>query len=73
MKPSDQLPDPVAYARRLPEADLLDYKNVFGEDSREWVIAQRELARRRHPLWTKLLWNGTAIAFGIWLVVRLFA
>lgn len=45
----DPLPDPVAYARGLSDEQLRDYKQVFGEDSREWIIARRELARREGP------------------------
>jgi hypothetical protein len=68
----DPLPDPVAYARDLPEEKLLEYKKIFGEESREWVIAQQELARRRYPVWAKLLWTSVAIAVGIWVIVKLF-
>jgi hypothetical protein len=43
------VPDPEAYARALSDEQLLAYKTEFGEHSREWIIAQRELSRRREP------------------------
>jgi hypothetical protein len=43
------LPDPVAYARGLSDEQLTDYEQIFGEDSREWIIARRELERREGP------------------------
>jgi hypothetical protein len=49
MPPLDPLPDPVAYARALSDEELKAYKGIFGEDSREWIIARRELARRGGP------------------------
>jgi len=48
------LPDPEAYARGLTKDELLAYKGRFGEQSREWIIARRELARRFPTNWQKL-------------------
>jgi hypothetical protein len=42
----EALPDPVAYARKLTDEQLRAYKVEYGEDSREWLIAQQELQRR---------------------------
>jgi hypothetical protein len=43
----DTLPDPVAYARQLSDEQLHAYKTEYGEESREWIIAQQELRRRQ--------------------------
>ena len=45
--PNESLPDPIAIARNLTSEELLRYEERFGPDSREWLIAQRELARRK--------------------------
>ena len=59
----EPLPDPVAYARGLNDAELQGYGDEFGEGSREWIIAQRELARRRAlPTWAKVVWGIIAVA-----------
>lgn len=50
------LPDPEAFARNLTVEELAGYREEFGEDSREWIIAQREMARRkRRPFWVNWL------------------
>ena len=57
MIPADEpLPDPVAFARSLSEEELQDYREIYGEDSREWIIAQRERSRRRWPAWRRILY-----------------
>jgi hypothetical protein len=43
----DPLPDPVEYARALGDEDLMAYRQIYGADSREWIIARRELERRQ--------------------------
>jgi len=68
MKPNDDpLPDPVAYARGLSDEQLREYKRIYGEDSREWIIAKRELSRRGQLAWPRFLIG--ALAFAIALVV----
>ena len=52
------LPDPEAYARGLSDQELRDYRTIYGETSREWVIAQRELDGRRYPSWRRYLYYG---------------
>ena len=48
--PDDPLPDPEACARACTDQELEDYRRIFGERSREWMIAERELKRRgRRP------------------------
>jgi hypothetical protein len=54
---SDDLPDPVAYAQSRTNEELLGYRGIFGEDSREWVIAQRELARRELAMRPPTRWQ----------------
>lgn len=53
----DGLPDPVSYCRALPEADVWAYRDRFGAESREWIIARRELARRKYPTWKRYLFD----------------
>jgi membrane associated rhomboid family serine protease len=36
----DPLPDPVAHARALSDDELRAYKEIYGEGSREWIIAR---------------------------------
>jgi hypothetical protein len=54
MNPDYDLPDPAAYARGLSKDQLLAYRTIYGERSREWIIARRELARRFPTRWQKL-------------------
>jgi hypothetical protein len=65
-KKEQPLSDPVAHARARSDAELQDVRRVFGEDSRDWIVARRELARRdreRNPLprwWPILKWAYVA-------------
>jgi hypothetical protein len=43
----EPLPDPEAAARDCTDAELEDYRRIFGEESRESTLARRELAARR--------------------------
>lgn len=66
------LPDPEAFARNLTEQELLDYRHEFGADSRDWIVAQNELKRRRglSPGIKSILWGAAAlfvIAYWLWL------
>ena len=65
----DSLPDPVAYAGTLSDEELLGYKANFGENSREWVIAQRELSRRSRPAWHHILHMLFAFFWFGWLAI----
>lgn len=69
MAADEPLPDPVAYARGLTEQELFAYRSIYGEQSREWIIAQDELRRRRWPVWRRVLCGLvclTAIALLVW-------
>jgi hypothetical protein len=62
------IPNPEAFARNLTEDELALYKVEFGEDSREWILARRELERRRvRPTWS---WTIGIAALGLlaWLL-----
>jgi hypothetical protein len=63
------LPDPEAFTRNLTKEELLGYREEYGERSREWILAQREL-RRRSPsprVWP-ILWVAAALlVIGYWL------
>ena len=61
-RPMLPLPDPVAFARNLTDAELEAWRELDGEDSREWIIAREELARRQLP------WRLRALAWGLWLI-----
>jgi hypothetical protein len=68
------LPNPEAYARRLTKNELLDYKAIYGEKSREWIIAKRELARRFPTPWQRTwpwLLQGAWAALVVYVVYRL--
>lgn len=54
MSEKHNLPDPAAYAQGLTKEELLAYREIYGEDSREWVIARRELGRRIPTTFQKL-------------------
>jgi hypothetical protein len=41
------LPNPEAFARNLTAGELEGYEQIFGKTSREWILARRELDRRR--------------------------
>jgi hypothetical protein len=57
------LPDPEAFTRNLTEEELRDYREEFGERSREWILAQNELRRRRSlPVWAALFVLGALLA-----------
>jgi hypothetical protein len=58
MAADESLPDPIAYARALSEQELWAYRTIYGEQSREWIIAQDELRRRRWPIWRRVLYGG---------------
>ena len=73
MNADDSLPDPVAYARGLSDDQLMQYEEIYGEKSREWIIAQRELSRRRYPLWAKVFWNIVAVAVAIGIAIKVFS
>ena len=62
------LSDPVAYARDLSDDELREYETIYGPESREWIIAQRELARRSPPrvlsyIVAPLIWALLALYF----------
>ena len=69
-RPMLPLPDPVAFARNLTDSELEEYRTIFGEESREWIIARGELARRQGPpapvRWALLLAWLALLAFGAW-------
>lgn len=68
------LPDPVAFARNLTAAELEEYREILGADSREWIIAQDELARRRRSPWLEpLRWAAALISLALvaWMWVWL--
>lgn len=65
------LPEPEAFARNLTKDELLGHREEFGEGSREWVLAQNELRRRRwpSPLARTSLWAAASllvIAYWLW-------
>jgi hypothetical protein len=66
------LPDPEAFARNLTEEELLGHRDVYGEDSRDWIVAQNELRSRRRwlsPRATQILWVTASllvIAYFLW-------
>jgi hypothetical protein len=63
------LPDPVVYARKLTDEQLRAYKAEYGEDSREWIIAQQELKRRQgEPIGKTTL----IIAALLWLALVMY-
>lgn len=57
--------DPVSLCRELPDKEILAYRETFGEDSREWIIAKRELARRKFPTWKRVIYDQLKCAY--WL------
>jgi hypothetical protein len=59
--PMIPLGHPGLFARNLTDAELEAYREIHGAESREWILAQRELSRRRHPLWKAL------ILLAVWL------
>jgi hypothetical protein len=67
------LPDPEAFARNLTEGELLSYRDEYGADSRDWIVAQNELRRRRRgfsPGIRSILWGAAALlvtAYWLWL------
>ena len=44
------LPDPEAFARNLTDDELIQYESDYGSESREWILARREISRRRGML-----------------------
>ena len=60
MPPLDPLPDPVAYAAQLKDDELRAYRDIYGPDSREWIIAREELARREGPSGWRIAGIGAA-------------
>jgi hypothetical protein len=65
--------DPEAFTRNLTEDELLDYKMESGEKSREWILAQNELARRdAPPLWSHLLAAAVSLVVLAYWVHRIF-
>ena len=69
MSALDPLPDPVAYARALSDGELRAYEEIYGEGSREWIIARRELARREGPSGWRIA-GAIILAFGLVLAAR---
>lgn len=64
------LPDPEAFTRNLTQEELLGYREEFGEGSREWILAQNELRRRRRPR-TLIVWAaGFTLLAAYWLWLR---
>ena len=66
------LPDPEAFARNLTAEELYAHRDEFGDDSREWIVAQKELRRRRGfaPKIKSILWGAAAVlvlAYWLWL------
>jgi hypothetical protein len=72
-KADDPLPDPWKYARNCTDQQLRDYRQIYGEQSREWLLAQEELARReqsrRHPWWAKWIRNLLALAILVAMII----
>jgi hypothetical protein len=67
------IPNPEAFARNLTEDELLDYGEKYGADSREWIIAQNELARRKGPpWWSHLLAIAIGLACLVYWAYRIF-
>ena len=69
------LPDPEAFTRNLTEEELRGYEKEFGAGSREWMLAQNELRRRRwpSPLVVQILWATASllvIAYFLWRWLR---
>jgi hypothetical protein len=67
--PEDQprylpIPNPDKFTRNLTEEELTAYEERFGADSREWILAKNELARRRRPprIWSALLGGALLLA-----------
>ena len=72
-KPNDDpVPDPRAIVRGYTDEQLRKYQQFYGEQSREWIIAQDEWSRRRYPLSVKILWNLIALAVAVALAIKLF-
>jgi hypothetical protein len=66
------IPDPEAAVRGYTDHQLREFEQSFGENSREWIIAQNEWARRRSPPWVKVLRDLIALAVVIALAVKFF-
>lgn len=69
------IPDPEAFARNLTAEELLGWRDLYGEDSRDWIIAQNELRRRRRwlsPLATQILWGAAALFVVFYFALRWF-
>ena len=65
------LPDPEAFTRNLTKEELLAYETEFGASSREWILAQKEMRRRRRlsPL-VHILWTTASLLVIAWFLWR---
>ena len=73
MPNDDSISDPRAIVHGYSDEQLKEYEQFYGEQSREWIIAQDEWARRRYPLWARILWNLIALAVAVALAIKLFS
>jgi hypothetical protein len=54
MADTDQIDDLAVWVRNATDQELRAYGESFGRDSREWMVAEQELERRRFPLWARI-------------------
>jgi len=71
------IPDPAAIVRGYSDEQLREYEQFYGEQSREWSIAQDEWSRRRSrqfdPPWVRILRNLIALALVVALTIKFLA
>lgn len=76
--PEDQprylpLSNPEKLTRNLTEEELKAYEDKFGADSREWILARRELERRRRPpSWAEVLGGAIVLALLGWALLHYY-
>jgi hypothetical protein len=73
MPNDDSISDPRAIVRGFSDEQLKEYERFYGEQSREWIIAQDARARRRYPPWARILRNLIALVVAAALAIKFFS
>jgi hypothetical protein len=69
MQSEEPIDDLDAFIASRTDQELRAYGESFGKGSREWMIAEQELERRRYPIWARI-GQYALLALGLWAIAR---